>query len=240
MTAAQSTPSADASTSPARAEAIPQRSGGSLARARTTRLRGGGTDGNGRLTSLAGSALLAPLLVILVTLLSLRSLMSVHLFVGLMLIPPVLLKMASTGYRFVRYYTHDRVYRERGAPPTPLRLLAPVVAVSTVVVLASGVALLIVGPASRGALVSIHKLSFIVWGVVTGLHVLAHLGQTQRDVRTELGPATLRAHAALAGRDGRLMAVAGALVAGAVVSVLLIPEFSAWVHWSAQAHHHGH
>ena len=35
------------------------------------------------------------------------------MFIGLLLVPPVLLKLASTGYRFVRYYS--------GAPPTARR-----------------------------------------------------------------------------------------------------------------------
>jgi hypothetical protein len=210
-----------------------------LATRRLSRIRGGGTGGNSRLTALAGSALLLPLLVVGVTLLSLRGLMDVHLFVGLLLIPPVLLKMASTGYRFMRYYTHDPAYRRRGVPPALLRVLAPGVVASTLVVLASGVALLIVGPHSRGALVPIHKVSFIVWAALTGLHVLAHLGQAQRSLAGELAPAGIARGARLAGRDGRLISVAGALVAGAVLALLLVPDFAAWVQWSAH-HHHGH
>ena len=41
-----------------------------------------------------------------------------HLFVGLLLIGPVVLKLASTGYRFARYYTNDAVYRRKGPPET--------------------------------------------------------------------------------------------------------------------------
>ena len=52
------------------------------------------------------------------------------MFVGLLLIPPVVLKLASTGYRFVRYYAGARAYREKGPPPLPLRLLAPVLVAS--------------------------------------------------------------------------------------------------------------
>src|SRR6266700_2655738 len=44
-----------------------------------------------------------------------------HMFVGLLLIPPVALKLASTGYRFVRYYTASPAYR-RKAPPPRVRL----------------------------------------------------------------------------------------------------------------------
>ncbi len=42
-----------------------------------------------------------------VTILRIGPLISEHLFIGLMLIPPIALKLASTGYRFMRYYTSD-------------------------------------------------------------------------------------------------------------------------------------
>src|SRR5438270_10798700 len=116
---------------------------------RAGHLTGGGTSGNSRLTAATGVMLLAPLAVIGVTLLNLRGLLSVHLFVGMLLIPPVLLKMGTTGYRFVRYYTADPAYRRKGPPAAPLRLIAPIVILSTVVVLASGVALLVLGPSAR-------------------------------------------------------------------------------------------
>ncbi len=45
------------------------------------------------------------------------------------------------------------------APPPTLRLIAPIVVASTVVVFASGVALLLLGPSSRGSLLLIHKAS---------------------------------------------------------------------------------
>jgi len=144
------------------------------------RLDGGGTTGNERLTAITGVVLLVLLAVIGVTLLRLRALLSVHLFVGLLLIPPVLLKMGSTGYRFVRYYTHDPTYRRKGPPETAMRLIAPLVVLSTLVVFVSGVALLAIGPSSRPTLLPIHKVSFILWAIVTSLHVLGHLPELPR------------------------------------------------------------
>jgi hypothetical protein len=67
------------------------------AHSRTARRAGGGTDGNERLTSITGLVLIVLLLVIDVTILRIGQLISVHLFVGLLLIGPVGLKMASTG-----------------------------------------------------------------------------------------------------------------------------------------------
>jgi hypothetical protein len=196
------------------------------------RLTAGGTDGNERLTAAAGVVLLVLLAIIGVTIVRLGQLLWVHLFVGTVLIGPVLLKMASTGYRFARYYTLDPKYRRKGPPATLLRLLAPLVVISTVVVMGSGIALLFAGPSSRGTLFPIHKLSFFAWLALTGLHVLGHLPGL---------PATLRADysngAGLPGyepgRDGRVLSLAGALVAGLVLAVLVIPEFGPWLH----AHH---
>jgi hypothetical protein len=145
------------------------------------RLTAGGSDGNERLTVWSGVVLIVLLAVIGVTLLRLRTtLLSVHLFVGLLLLGPVLVKLASTGYRFVRYYTHNPRYRRKGPPPVLLRMIAPLVVLTTIVVFASGVALLLIGPSSRGALLPVHKVSFIVWAVFTSVHVLGHLPEVLR------------------------------------------------------------
>ena len=48
------------------------------------------------------------------------------MFIGLMLIAPLALKLASTGYRLARYYGRRAAYREKGPPALPMRLLAPV------------------------------------------------------------------------------------------------------------------
>jgi hypothetical protein len=154
------------------------------------------------------------------------------MFLGILLIPPVALKMASTGYRFIRYYTADPRYRRKGPPPPALRLLAPIVVVSTVAVFASGVALLLLGPSSRGSLLLIHKVTFIVWAAATAIHVLAHLPDLPRALKTsrELKPAQ---DGYGAGRSGRALSLAGALVAGAVLAILYIPQFSPWLN----AHH---
>ena len=87
---------------------------------RGTRLRTGGADGNELLTSLTGALLIILLAVIGLTIIALGRLLWVHLFVGLILVGPLALKMASTGYRFIRYYTGERTYVAKGPPPTPL------------------------------------------------------------------------------------------------------------------------
>jgi hypothetical protein len=59
------------------------------------------------------------------TTLSLRSYLPVHIFLGLLLLPPVALKLASTGWRFLRYYSRNAAYRHEGPPRLLLRTLAP-------------------------------------------------------------------------------------------------------------------
>lgn len=134
-----------------------------------------GTDGNERLTTVTGVILLVLLAVIGVTILRIGQLISVHLFVGLLLVGPVALKLASTGYRFVRYYGGNPAYRRKGPPELALRMIAPFVVLTTVVVLVSGVVLMFQGADHRDPWLLIHKASFILWLVVTSLHVLGHL-----------------------------------------------------------------
>src|SRR5258708_36033386 len=85
------------------------------------RLLGGGVDSNEWLTTVTGLLLVVPLAVLGVTIIQIGQLIWLHLFLGLLLMGPVALKMASTGYRFARYYTRDDRYLERGPPPMPLR-----------------------------------------------------------------------------------------------------------------------
>jgi hypothetical protein len=200
-------------------------------------LTGGGTDGNEQLTSMVGVLLLVLLAVIGVTILRKSQLISVHLFVGLLLIGPVALKIASTCYRFIRYYTGAPAYKRKGPPPLPLRLIAPVVVITTVLVFASGIVLLFEGPAHRGPWASIHKVSFIVWLVFTTLHVLGHLQEMPASLsaarRPGGGPGELGD-----GNAGRWIALAGVCALGLVLAVLLIPQFAAWTAPGAFPHHH--
>ena len=187
----------------------------------------GGTEGNTRLTAATAVVLVVLLAVEGVTILFLRPLISVHLFVGLMLIPPVGLKLASTGYRLLRYYTNDPAYREKGPPPMWLRAGAPLVVLTTLGVFVTGVWLLLAGPRSRDTALPIHKASFIAWLGVTGLHVLGHMWDLPGLARSEYGRDRSRR---VPGRHGREATVALALVAGVVLALLLLPHFGPWQH----------
>ena len=209
----------------------------------------GGTEGNERLTVITGHVLILMLAVLGVTIVGLGQLMWLHLFVGLLLLGPVALKMATTGYRFFRYYTANPRYRRKGPPAPALRLLAPAVIGLTVAVFASGVALLLTGPGSSAfhILGLLHKASFILWLGATAIHVAGHIPELVRfnsvpaRTREELGE--LRALVPgfgagteppprwVAGTPARLLSLAGALVVGLVLAVSLTSHFGVWTSW---------
>ncbi len=189
------------------------------------RPRTGGPAGNARLTAWTGILLLALFLAELVTLLDVHGLIDWHIALGALLIPPALLKTGTTGWRIVRYYLGDRDYRDAGPPPTFLRLLGPVVVGSTLAVLGSGLALVLIGERnSRQTLIivlgqrvdalTLHQASFVLWGVATGLHVLARGLPAVRNV--------FAAPSALPGRwlRGAALAVVGVLAALTALLVL--------------------
>ncbi|HEX3807059.1 MAG TPA: hypothetical protein VHV52_09800, partial [Gaiellaceae bacterium] len=72
------------------------------------RVRRFNPDGNERLTAAVGLVLIVLTLVELATLLfGLQTYLHLHVFIGLVLLPPVALKLASTGWRFARYYRRN-------------------------------------------------------------------------------------------------------------------------------------
>ena len=184
---------------------------------------GSGPAGNSRLTATTGVVLLVLLAIEGITLISLGPLLPAHVFVGVLLIPPVLLKLASTGYRMLQYYAGSKSYRLAGAPVTLMRMLGPVVVAATVALFGSGVAMLVLGP-SDGWVVSLHKASFVVWVAVTAVHVLGHVfhipGLVSADFR---GPRPRRQGSFL-----RRTAVATTLVAGLVLAVVALQYTAPW------------
>lgn len=184
----------------------------------------GGVDGNERLTAEAGALLFVLLAALGLTIPAVRQLIYEHVFLGMLLIPPVLLKLGATGYRFARYYTRNPAYRRAG-PPTPLlRAIAPLVVASTVAVFGTGVMLLVLGP-SAGVWRGLHKVAFAAWFVVTSVHVLAYMWRVPRlaapDWRGGGGDR-------LGGRLHRRVLLGGALAAGVVLASTTVQYAAAW------------
>ena len=173
---------------------------------------GGGSDGNEQLTAIIGTLLLVLLAIEGATLLNLQSLLTVHAFVGMLLIPVVALKLASTGWRMLRYYLRGEVYVRRGPPHVAVRALLAAVVVSTVALLATGVALLALDQ-THGTIVGLHKASFFVWLGAMSVHVLMRMSRLLPILRQRL-----------AGTALRLGLVGASLVAGLVLATLTLPS----------------
>lgn len=134
-----------------------------------------GVAANQRLTALAGGSLFVLLAAIAVTIVFIQQLLPVHYVVGFMLIPPLALKLATTGYRFGRYYTGSPRYRLAGPPPVLQRLVvAPVLVISTLAVFVTGLELWTFGLRFGYFWTSIHTLSSVVFVAAVTLHLLAH------------------------------------------------------------------
>jgi hypothetical protein len=81
----------------------------------------------------------------------------------MMLVPPVALKIGSTGWRFARSYLNDPEYRRKGPPAVVLRLLGPFLVVLTVTVFASGIGLRFAPSLWQGRQLTLHKASFVLF-----------------------------------------------------------------------------
>jgi hypothetical protein len=176
--------------------------------------RFGGSAANEQLTAIIAAVLLPLLVAEGATLLNIRALLTVHAFIGMLLVPVVALKLASAGWRMVRYYTGSEEYVLRGPPHLAIRLVvAPVLVASTVLLFATGVALLAVDE-TEGMLVGLHKASFVVWAGAVGVHFLTRIGPVWRALTRRVPALTFRMAAAT------LSVVAGVAVATATLPAI--------------------
>ncbi len=193
---------------------------------RRSRLFGGGPDGNEQLTATVGVILLLLFAVLGVSIIRIGQLLWLHLFLGVILAAPVGIKLASTGYRFTRYYTGSLPYRRKGPPNPVMRALGPVVILTTLVVFLTGMLLLVDGPGASSTLRLLHKVSFFAWLAAVAVHVLGHLAELPASLR-----AVSRAQgrtANLPGSRGRVMVIIGSIAVGLVLALLLQPDIHTW------------
>ena len=181
------------------------------------------TAGNERLTGSTAGVLVVLLAVEGATIVALRPLLPVHVFVGVLLIPPIMLKLASTGYRFMRYYTRHPAYQRQGPPRLLLRLLAPFLVASTLALFGTGVALIVQGPRA-GVMLALHKASFIIWFVAMTIHVLAHVLRVPAMV-----VADWRRPNTVSGSTVRRALLLGSVGAGVVLGIVALPLAHPWI-----------
>ncbi|MGI8666538.1 MAG: hypothetical protein ACR2N4_10980 [Jatrophihabitans sp.] len=202
----------------------------------------GGPAGNARLTAWTGLMLLVLSLAELVTLIDVGGLISWHIVIGTLLVPPALLKTASTGWRIARYYRRNTSYRRAGPPPMLLRILGPGVVASTLALLGSGLVLILLGQdRSRTVLVTVlgqrvdwltlHQGLFIAWAGMTGLHVLA------RTVPALQLTVPRRHRKVVDGSTSRAVTLLASVVVAAVAAALVLATAGSWQH---DGHDSGH
>lgn len=196
-----------------------------------------GAAANERLTAAAAALLFVLIFFEGLTLLRIGSLVTPHVVIGLILVPPVLVKLGSTSWRFIRYYTGRSDYVRMGPPRALLRLLAPFLIVTTVVLFASGIALVVIHR-PFGWLLVVHRYGFVLWFVILTVHVLTYAWQVPGIVRRDLSPQLRYRHTSPKGRLLRLFLVSGSLVAGVALAVIVWPSVSTQVHTFFRAHVH--
>jgi hypothetical protein len=186
-----------------------------------------GVSGNARLTGAVAAALLVLLAAEGATIPFIGPLLGPHIFIGMLLIPPVLLKLGTTGYRFARFYMGSPAYVSKGPPAMALRVLAPGVVLTSLALFGTGVALLLAGPPSA-TLIFAHKLSFIAWVALMTIHVLGHVLEVPAlafaDFVGGRGDGV-----ALAGAPARTLALAASALAGFALALLTFHLAGAWL-----------
>jgi hypothetical protein len=188
---------------------------------------GADPEANARLTAATGVLLIVLLAVEGVTVLRVRQLLVLHVFIGLVLVPPVLLKVATTSWRVLRYYLRSPAYRRKGPPPLVLRLLGPFVVVLTLTVLGSGIALLFAPGSAQGLVLTVHKASFVLWFGAMAIHVLGHVLDT-----ASIAPRDFlrRTRHQVRGASSRQWTLVASVAAGLVSAAVLTRYTGSWLH----------
>ena len=127
---------------------------------------------------MTGAVLLILLAVEGYTILRIGRLLTLHVFLGMLLLGPVTLKAGSVLYRFARYYTGSEPYRRKGPPAPLLRVIGPINMLLTACVFGTGIMLAVTGPNDYGGptgWLQLHRLSFIAWLFFMAIHVLAYV-----------------------------------------------------------------
>lgn len=178
-----------------------------------------GAAGNARLTAATGLILLVLFAAEIVTdLLGVANVLTAHVVIGLMLTPPVLVKIGSTGWRIIRYYRGDRAYVERGAPRPFLRILGPILVLLTAVLIGSGLVAYLAHGSLHNVGLKTHKVVFYVWLLAVIAHVVPHFAHA---VSWAFADLSARARGSVPGAGTRRTVLIVALLVGGAAGVIL-------------------
>ncbi len=173
--------------------------------------------GNLILTSHAGLIILFGLVLLYLSGLAFTPLRPVHFALGFALMPLLVVKLASTGWRALSYYARRGGYREAGPPWLLPRLIAVPLTGGAALATASGVVLWSQGT-DRGVWAAVHTDSVIALGILTLVHGAVYLRKAFRASGRSLAATAVN-------RPERVIvwALLAALVAGAVATGLEPP-----------------
>lgn len=180
-------------------------------------------EANARLTAATSAVLLVLCCVEVGTvLIGVKSHLTLHVMIGLTVVPPLAVKITSVSWRFIRYYRHDPEYLRKGPPVPLLRILGPALLLATLVLFVSGMTLLLAPSAfggQHGIMFKVHDLSFYVWMLL----IVAHLAGHARDL-LHLAPRDWgrRTRAAVPGALVRQSIMLAALAAALALALSLV------------------
>jgi hypothetical protein len=184
---------------------------------------------NKRITAIAGTVLFVLIIAELVITANLDGLRSEHIFVGVLLAGPLVVKICSTGYRFFRYYTKSPEFVRSGPPNILLRVLAPFLVVMTILVFISGFGLAFGGHAYEGLFHKVHTVSVTLWLPLLGVHIYAYIRKAFGLIKYDW---TSQSKYRVPGREGRLGINVAAIILSGVAGIILSPlKFGKHGHW---------
>jgi len=111
-------------------------------------------EANERVTGSSAVVLLVLFPIEVVTvLLGVNSLLTLHVFIGLMVVPPLLVKMGSVVRRFLGYYRRQRGLPTKGSAASIFcGMIGPLFFLATVILFSSGYVLILGAVGSCGSL----------------------------------------------------------------------------------------
>lgn len=198
------------------------------------------TLANTKLTALTGLLIFALLAIEGVTIPFIGPLFSIHAFVGWVLVPPVLLKIISTSYRFVMYYTGNSRYVKAGPPKPLLRVIGPLIVVTTTILLWSGIEMVLLGPTGPGTKTwfQIHRIDFVLWFGLMTIHVLAYFLKAGSFALPEIAKPSGTHVGTIPGRNIRLILVSASLIIGIILGFKEWHLAANWVYAFHNFTHH--
>ncbi len=186
--------------------------------------------GNERMIALVGTVLLVLIVAEIIIAAKMHALMPIHIFVGVLLTFPLFVKIGSTGYRFLHYYTGSPAFVQKGPPRLEMRLLAPLLLLASLSLVTSGITLALLGPTNVWSVwvLRLHALSVMCWLPLLVLHVGAYIWRVPRLL---LADWQKRATCRVPGRGWRYAGTLVALLAGVGAAALFLPHAASWTAW---------